>query len=206
MARRLRSEANSLYGTPQPLTNLDLIPVTFNRAPTTLDVGFSIGQLWYDKVGTTEYVLTSVAGGVATWTAITSAAGAVFTVTGSAGGALSPAAGDIILAAGTNIASTSGAGHTITINGSSTPTFTQVTLGTGAAGVTGTATLGAGGTIVVATTAVTANSKIFVTRNTPGGVLGNLSVPVASYVVGTSFVINSDNAGETSTVNWLLIN
>lgn len=70
---------------------------------------------------------------------------------------------------------------------------------------TGVATLVAG-TVVVPLTAVTANSNIQVTRNTPGGALGNLSVPAANIVANTSFTINSDAAGETSTVNWEVIN
>lgn len=70
---------------------------------------------------------------------------------------------------------------------------------------TGTATLVAG-TVTVATTRVTASSIIQVTRNTPGGVVGDLSVPVASIVAATSFVINSANVGDTSTVNWTLVN
>jgi hypothetical protein len=63
-----------------------------------------------------------------------------------------------------------------------------------------------GGTVTVATTAVTANSRILVTRNTPGGTVGDLSVPDASYVAGTSFVINSASGTDTSTVNWFIIN
>jgi hypothetical protein len=71
---------------------------------------------------------------------------------------------------------------------------------------TGTATLGAGGTVTVSAT-ITASSKIQVTRNTPGGTLGNLSAPSASRVVGAPghFVINSDQALETSTVDWAVL-
>lgn len=71
--------------------------------------------------------------------------------------------------------------------------------------VSGTATLVAG-TVTVAATLITASSKIFVSRNTPGGVLGNLSTPDASIVASTSFVIDSDNPAETSTVNWWFVN
>lgn len=74
----------------------------------------------------------------------------------------------------------------------------------GAADVIGTATLVAG-TVTVATTAVAAASKIFVSCNTPGGVLGFLSAPVASIVAATSFVINSSNPADTSTVNWVIV-
>jgi hypothetical protein len=74
---------------------------------------------------------------------------------------------------------------------------------TGAAGRTGTATLVAG-TVTVSTTAVSANSSILVSRHTPGGTVGDLSVPTRT--AGTSFVINSANAADTSTIDWLVIN
>lgn len=72
------------------------------------------------------------------------------------------------------------------------------------AAVCGTATL-VGGTKTVSTTAVGASSKIFLTRNTPGGTAGDLSAPVASITPATSFVINSADGADTSTVNWLII-
>jgi hypothetical protein len=76
---------------------------------------------------------------------------------------------------------------------------------TGGAATAGTATLTAGA-VTVATTAVTASSIILVTRNTPGGTAGDLSVPSASITAGTSFVINSASGTDTSTVNWIIIN
>jgi hypothetical protein len=69
----------------------------------------------------------------------------------------------------------------------------------------GTATLVAG-TVTVSTTAAKTGSRIFISRNTPGGTPGHLSAPVASIVNGTSFVINSSSATDTSTVNWWVIN
>ncbi|MGN6530149.1 MAG: hypothetical protein ACTHK0_00165, partial [Ginsengibacter sp.] len=69
----------------------------------------------------------------------------------------------------------------------------------------GTATLSAG-TVTVSSTAVTTSSKILVSVNTPGGTQGFLSVPTASIVAGSSFVINSSSATETSTVNWVIVN
>jgi hypothetical protein len=60
------------------------------------------------------------------------------------------------------------------------------------------------GTITISTTAVTASSKIFLTAVTPGGTQGFLSV--GTIVAGTSFVINSSSATDTSTVNWWIVN
>lgn len=81
----------------------------------------------------------------------------------------------------------------------------NIAVGANASAGVSAALAGTPGTIVVATTAVTANSIIMISRNTPGGTLGNLSVPQASIIAGTSFVIDSD-ANETSTVNWWIIN
>lgn len=74
----------------------------------------------------------------------------------------------------------------------------------GTANVRGTATL-VGGTVTVTTTAIEAGDVIMLTRNTPGGTAGDLSAPVASITAATSFVINSANGADTSTVNWWII-
>lgn len=71
----------------------------------------------------------------------------------------------------------------------------------GSAAVAGSAEL-SGGTVTVLSSAVRANSKVFVTRNTPAGTVGHLSVPSGSIVASSSFVINSDSPSETSSVNW----
>lgn len=69
----------------------------------------------------------------------------------------------------------------------------------GANGKQGTATLVAG-TVTVANTSVTANSRIFLETNTPGGTPGWLLV--SARVVGTSFTILSSSATDTSVVAW----
>lgn len=81
----------------------------------------------------------------------------------------------------------------------------KLKIATGANASMGTATL-VGGTVTVNTTAVSANSIIFLTCNTPGGTQGFLSAPAASITAATSFVINSSSGTDTSTVNWLIIN
>lgn len=107
----------------------------------------------------------------------------------------------------------------VIVNGTGTPTdFLEVTgnvalttagnklkIATGSNASIGTATLVAG-TVTVSTTVVATGSIIMVSCNTPGGTQGILSAPVASIVNGTSFVINSSNAADTSTVNWWIIN
>ena len=67
----------------------------------------------------------------------------------------------------------------------------------------GQATLVAG-TVTVATNKVTANSRIFLTRQSTGGTAGD--VAVTTKTAGTSFVITSLSNLDTSTVAWLIIN
>ena len=72
----------------------------------------------------------------------------------------------------------------------------------GAADCCGTAGMSAG-TVTVNTTAVTAKSKILVTRKTPSGTLGHIDV--GTRVNGTSFTITSSSATEASTFDWLIV-
>lgn len=65
----------------------------------------------------------------------------------------------------------------------------------------GTATLSSG-TVTVSTASIHTGYKIYVSVDTPSGTLGFLSAPTGSIVDATSFVINSTNAGDNSTVNW----
>jgi len=81
----------------------------------------------------------------------------------------------------------------------------KIKIATGSNASIGTATLTAG-TVTVNTTAVTANSIIFVSYSTQSGTIGAVSAPTASITAGTSFVINSSNALDTSTVNYWIIN
>ncbi len=69
----------------------------------------------------------------------------------------------------------------------------------------GTATL-SGGLATVTTTAVTALSLIFLSRNALIGTAGNLSASTSLIVPGVSFAINSDNVGDISSVNYWIIN
>ncbi len=81
----------------------------------------------------------------------------------------------------------------------------KIGLNTGSNASIGTATL-ASGTVTVSTTAVATGSIIYVVYNTPSGTQGFLSVPSASIVNGTSFVINSSSGTDNSTVNWWIVN
>lgn len=77
----------------------------------------------------------------------------------------------------------------------------SITTGTNASAGTGTLS---SGTATINTTAVTASSLIFLTDTSNGANLGTLSV--GTKTAGTSFVVNSSNALDAATFNWLIIN
>lgn len=79
----------------------------------------------------------------------------------------------------------------------------KIFIATGSNASVGTSTL-VGGTVTVSTTAVTASSKIFITRGVTGGTEGHLSI--GTITAGTSFVINSSSGSETSQINWWIVN
>jgi hypothetical protein len=91
------------------------VPIKATRAPTSADIKFSLGQVWVRTDTAQVYILAQLASGVASWTLASPGASDVDTLTGDGGGAISPAAGNITLAGGTNITS-AGAGSTITFN------------------------------------------------------------------------------------------
>jgi hypothetical protein len=66
----------------------------------------------------------------------------------------------------------------------------------------GTATLVAG-TVSVTLPSVSTGDAVLVSRMTPGGTLGHLSVPAVSN--GSGFTITSSSGTETSVVAWLVV-
>lgn len=77
-----------------------------------------------------------------------------------------------------------------------------------AASTVGVATLVAGATTVTGV-AIATTSKVFLSRNVPGGTLGHLDARSTSYGAGTvgvgTFAITSSNATETSTIFYQII-
>ena len=97
-------------GLQDPLQNVFPQPVVSNRAPTTSDKNFPIGQIWINKAGTAAYMLTNVSSGSATWAVASPGESEVDSLTPDAGTSpVEPAAGTITLTGGTNITTTGGA-------------------------------------------------------------------------------------------------
>ena len=136
------------------------------------------------------------------------AAGAAGTITSAAGitantGNIVATAGNIVATAG-NIVATAGKivlSSAVTTSGASPQAAGSASIGT--------ATLVAGA-MVVNTTAVTAASKIFLTRR--GQSSGGMYLALGSVVAGTSFSVQSYNASNTAAntdvnvFDWLIIN
>lgn len=91
----------------------------------------------------------------------------------------------------------------VTVNGNFSlgTSGNRLNIATGSNASIGQATL-SGGTVTVNTTAVTANSIIFLAHAGTG--TGPLQV--GTITAGTSFVINSGNPGDSNVVNWIIIN
>jgi hypothetical protein len=105
------------------------------RNPAATDIHYDIGDIWINEATATSFQMTAKAAGLATWSTLGGATADVNTLSGDAGGLISPTAGNIVLAGGTNIGTT-GAGSTITINLDNAITVTSVATDVAAAGLT----------------------------------------------------------------------
>ena len=111
---------NNLYSFPQPLTRIFPAPIFLQRAPTTADYIYNIGQEWLDLNTSTPYILVKVSAKSATWLAFNAGTSTVATLEGDSGGLISPLSGNITLSGTPNQISTTGLGSTITFSISST--------------------------------------------------------------------------------------
>lgn len=240
---------------------------TATRNPLTTDTAYVKGTLWLNKTAPAAFMYSGAAG---LWISLGSGTtGAIVTLTGGSGGALSPTAGNMNLLGTANQITSTGSGSTITFSIPSTfiapgtiASTTTITSGTAlvatttiTAGTSITATLGAitatngnfvkgtagnkdvyssvatnatagansagtvtlvGGTATVATTAVTANSLIRLSRQSVGatGAAATGNISRGTITAGTSFVINSVSAADAtalaatdvSVVFWEIVN
>jgi len=124
------------------------------RSPTTSDIKYPIGSIWVNTSNNTAWLLTSNPGSWSEFAA--SVAGAVTSLTGDSGGAISASGGNITLAGTANQITTVGAGSTITFSlvGPYTPaTYTShgVLVGEGTSSIQAT-TAGTNGQILLGST------------------------------------------------------
>lgn len=150
----------------------------------------------------------AMTGAITGATGITAATGNITATAGNIVATAGSVSAGTTVTAGTGVTATTG-GVTATA-GNITASNGDVVISTAGKGLSmkagSNARIGASvlvaGTVTNANTSVGANTKIFVSRSTLGGTPGHLSV-VAN--AGSNFIINSSEAGDTSTVNWVLI-
>jgi hypothetical protein len=148
MVKHLQTQAESLYGLPQPIVNQFPKPIIARRDPTPSDTGYPFAQIWDNTVAGTIFALASNSGGIASWLSLggsfTPVVGAL-TVTGAATAlhfVTSTAAtstdltGNIWSAIGTNAAidlvlTPKGAGGVIVSSGDLTVTAGNISLANG---------------------------------------------------------------------------
>jgi len=191
--------------TPNPVTALKGAgtPPTNVKGPQWI-----VGQtLYLDEATGGYYVLTAIAaGGAATWAILANATGPLDTLTGDAGGAISPSGGDIILAGTANEIHTAGAGHTITftlpaavIAPGSLASTTTITAGTGITATTGNIVATAGN---ITTTAGSISAHTTVTAGTSiTATLGDITATNGNLVLnhtGNKLVIHASTAASDS--------
>jgi len=183
------------YGGGQVQNPANVIPTS--GAPSNKFTEDRLGTLAVDNANSKAYILASKSGGVDTWQQISgSGAGSVSSVSGTANQiTASPTTGAVVLSLPT----------AVTAPGSVTIT-TKLNFATGANTSTGTSGAMSSGAVTVSNTSVTSSSKILAYP----AVLGTVTLPQAYYIsaitAGTSFVITSQSATDTSTWNYVIIN
>lgn len=234
MAQKLRPQAETLSGSPQPnFIGYSVAPIISKRDPTTSDIGYPIGQVWVNKIDDTYWVLTSVAAGAANWEDLSSnGSGSVGTLTGDTGTA-TPNAGNIQIAGTADEITTAASGSTVTISlpaaitapGSLTTTTTlTATLGDITATDGNLVLDTAGNKIIIAdgadasvgtsaamtagavTVATTASSATALIFYSRATTGGTTGDVSITAQDGTGFTLTSTSNTETSTFNWWIIN
>lgn len=207
------------YGIGQALIPVLPPPIALESAPTSSQTNYSIGQVVFTPPNNpTAFYLYA---GDGTWVEFDTNSGAVLSVTGTANQVTATTtAGNVVLTtpstfiAPGSIASTttvtSGTGFTatlgnLTLSGAGSKLVIHAsTAASDSVGVSAALDGASPSQLVVSTTAVTGSSKIFLSYATAGGTQGSLSV--GTIVANTSFQIKSSANGDTSTVNYLIIN
>lgn len=149
--------------------------------------------------GTTTLSIPAVfiaPGSIASTTTITAGTSLASTTSTTAGTTLTATLGNITATNGNLVLGT--AGNKIVSTSVATTT-------TGGANSFGSVAL-VGGTATVATTAVTANSLIFLTSQALGTVAVASGLAVTAKTPATSFVITASQVTDTSTIAWLIVN
>lgn len=213
-------EAAALAGTGSPY----LAIVVYNRDPTTTDTAgpsgaYMPGQIWFSKSSLNWWGLSSIVAGSASWIVISYSSGEISAINGTTNQVTVATTNGVAVV---SLPSPLTAPGNITATGSITANSGNVAILAGnlnlnapdgkilinatapATASVGTSSALVSGLVTVSTTAVTANSKIFLTYALHGDEEGDLSS--GNIVPGVSFDIISDNDADSAIVNYLIIN
>jgi hypothetical protein len=163
---------------------------------TTGNITASTGNL-VSTLGSVSAATTVTAG-----TGITATTGNIVASTGNITSTLGSVSAATIVTAGTNLVTTNG--NLVLGTSGNKLVIPAVTPASDSVGISAALDGASPSQLVVATTAVTAASIIQLTCNTAGGTQGFLSI--GTIVPGVSFQIKSSANGDTSTVNYTIIN
>lgn len=197
------------------------VPHIDSRVPQTTDVNYPIGKRWIDlNVG--EYTLlgqTSIGGVLsATWSLLGTTGGALNTLTGDSGGAISPSVGNITLSGTGSQITTTGSGSTITLSipatflapgsiastttltaGTSLAVTTSATIGTGLTITSGGLIISAGGAAITGTTSINTTGAATTNIGTGpgtgivniGNATGNTTIPAGNLTATSGNIVAS---------------
>jgi hypothetical protein len=204
MVQKIKQQAESLSGLPQPLVSQAASPVIASRDPTTSDTGYSLGQQWANKVSGNFFALASNAGGVATWTTLGSVSSTFTTITAgtfatsTAATAITLSSGNVFTGTGSNAA----VGFTFTPKGAGGMTLTTgtLTLSSGNLVLTsGDATLTAGNLTLTSGNVVLTSGSLTLTLGDATLTNGNLILSTAGKGISIKSGANA-RIGQTTLV------
>lgn len=159
---------------------------TATRAPTSSDKAYVKGTLWLNTANSTAFMWP----GSGSWISLGSGTtGAIVTLTGGSGGALSPTAGNMNILGTANQITSTGSGSTIT--------FSLPAAITAPGSLTTTTTL-ASGTTIVAGTSITATTTVTATLGAITATNGNLVLGTAGNKILSTSVGTTTTAGANS--------
>jgi hypothetical protein len=195
-----KQQKTTAYVTPQGLYVPNPKTVIAKRAPATTDVGYEFGTLWVDKIAGASYQMVMISAGAATWITLGGGSGAVATLTGNSGGAISPVAGNINIVGGAGVTVT-GAGSTLTIaltgGGTAIDSFVP-DAGTNPVVPSATGSVTMAGTANQITTTGGLNSLTF---SVPAIFIAPGSIAATTTATAVSFITSSATVGTTYTNN-----
>ncbi|NJL54154.1 hypothetical protein HC928_02560 [bacterium] len=131
MVKKIRTQSQTLSGSPlSQFVDFSPSPIIAQRAPTSLDTGYALGQEWVFE-GNSAYILVEVSGGSANWEAIGGGGVAISQILPNIGSVVTPVAGKINLF-GDAVSGliSSGVGDTLTLTADQANTSQRGTLET----------------------------------------------------------------------------